>query len=323
MATIQTLAVNELSFRGKGNEFNKFSRLFKSLTEARESLASGDYNPVEGQLNLVIVAGQGIMYYSFDLADFVLIDEFNAVGNQADKYIELDGANDYIEMTNIGAAAADVMDLTKSWSIGVTLVGYQEGTDNHKIALFSRGGVIITLNRGGSNMGPYVTAEYDLYTGAHAEANNFHGIGQFDRLLFVNDASTGKLRMYVGTPEGSFAERALLTVTDAMRNNQQLGTSICIGKGFDGPGGATFDGAMWDGGVNNVIGMARAMATPEINQYFQLGDQFSVMEFYPDLAFHLKLGEDTFPNVTDEKGNLTGGSLVNGTAEDFVNIPTE
>ena len=31
----------------------------------------------------------------------------------------------------------------------------------------------------------------------------------------------------------------------------------------------------------------------------------------------------TFPTVTDEKGVLTGGALVNGTAEDFKDIPTE
>ena len=276
---------------------------------------------LRGQANAVIVLGVGIMVYSFDLAKFVNISEFSAAGNQANKYIELDGANDYVEMTTIGAAAADVMDLTKSWSIGVTLVGYQEGTDNHKIALFSRGGIIITLNRGGSNMGPYVSAANDLYTGPHAEANNFHGVGQFDRLLFVNDAATGRLKMYVGTPEGAYAERANLAVTDAMRTGQILGTSICIGKGFDGPGGATFDGANWDGGLNNVIGMARAMVGPEITEYFQSGDNFDTMEFYPDLAFHLKMGEDTFPAVTDEKGNLTGGSLVNGTAEDFRDIP--
>ena len=49
MATIPTLAIDQLKLRGKGNEFNGFGRMFKSKAEANEVVASGDYNPVEGQ----------------------------------------------------------------------------------------------------------------------------------------------------------------------------------------------------------------------------------------------------------------------------------
>ena len=42
MAILDTLAVNTLALRGAGNEFNKFSRFFKTLEEARGSVASGD-----------------------------------------------------------------------------------------------------------------------------------------------------------------------------------------------------------------------------------------------------------------------------------------
>ena len=97
MAILDTLAVNSLSLRGSGNEFNKFSRFFKTLEEAQQSVANGDYNPVEGVTNAVLILGAGIMIYSFDLQDFVSIADFLGAGNQADKYIELDGVNDYIE----------------------------------------------------------------------------------------------------------------------------------------------------------------------------------------------------------------------------------
>ena len=70
---------------------------FKSKQEAVEAVASGDYDPVEGQVNAVLVLSEGIMIYSFDLADFVHISEFSAAGNQANRYIDLDGVNDYIE----------------------------------------------------------------------------------------------------------------------------------------------------------------------------------------------------------------------------------
>ena len=50
---------------------------------------------------------------------------------------------------------------------------------------------------------------------------------------------------------------------------------------------------------------------------------FTGAEFYPDLTFYCKLGEDTYPTVSDEKGTLTGGELFNGAADDFKDIPTE
>ena len=113
MAILDTLAVNTLALRGAGNEFNKFSRFFKTLEEARGSVTSGDYNPTEGVTNAVLVLGAGIMIWSFDLQDFVSLADFAGAGNQSDKYIELDGVNDYIEFTGLTNGAADVLDFTK------------------------------------------------------------------------------------------------------------------------------------------------------------------------------------------------------------------
>ena len=50
MATLQTLAIDKLMLRGKGNEFNGFGRMFKSKQEAAEAVTSGDYDPIEGQV---------------------------------------------------------------------------------------------------------------------------------------------------------------------------------------------------------------------------------------------------------------------------------
>lgn len=62
---------------------------------------------------------------------------------------------------------------------------------------------------------------------------------------------------------------------------------------------------------------------PHLTEYFQTGEAFTAMELYADVTAYAKLGEDTYPNVTDEKGNLTGGTLVNGTEGDYKEIPTE
>ncbi len=325
MATIQTLAVNELSFRGAGNEFNKFSRLFKSLQEARDSYASGDYDPVEGQLNLVIVAGEGIMYFSFDLEDFVLINEFQAAGNQANKYIELDGVNDYIEFTTLGGDANDVLDFTKDWTIGLTLVGVTGPSSSSNMALFGRGGVQINLKAqsGSTNWGLYVTSDNDLYNAdKRAQANTWYAPSDFSRLLFVYTASDKRLKYFIGDPStGTYAQRANLAIPQTMVDGQNITGGLCIGKEWTGVGGAGFSGINWHGGVNNLVVSNMAFTGPHLVEYFQTGEAFTAMELYADVDGYAKLGEDTFPNVTDEKGNLTGGSLVNGTAEDFKNIP--
>ena len=58
MATIDILAINKLMLRGRGNKFNGFGRLFESLNDAKEAVASGDYVPTPGQYNAVIVMGE-------------------------------------------------------------------------------------------------------------------------------------------------------------------------------------------------------------------------------------------------------------------------
>lgn len=52
-----------------------------------------------------------------------------------------------------------------------------------------------------------------------------------------------------------------------------------------------------------------------------VGESFEEHEYYPDLVSYAPLGEDIFPAVVDKKGNATGGTLVNGSGNDFKDIP--
>ncbi len=323
MATLQTLAVNELALRGKDNEFNKFSRLFRSKQDALDSIASGDYNPTEGQVNAVIILSEGIMIYSFDLQDFVHISEFAAAGNQANRYIKLDGVNDYIEFDNAG----DALDFTKDWSVGVTLVGVTGASSAMNMTLFGRGGVQITLkaHEGSTNWGLYVTSDNDLYNAAkRAQANTWYAPGDFSRLLFVYTAADKRLKYFIGDPStGNYAQRANLSIPQSMVDGQNVTGGLCVGKEWTGHGGSGFSGINWNGGLNNLIVSHMAFTGPHLTEYFQTGEEFTAMELYDDVVAYAKLGEDTFPEVSDEKGLLTGGQLVNGTADDFVDIPEE
>ncbi|MCP4829617.1 MAG: hypothetical protein GY889_12170 [Proteobacteria bacterium] len=78
----------------------------------------------------------------------------------------------------------------------------------------------------------------------------------------------------------------------------------------------------WDGGVNNLIMSDQVLTGPQVAEFFQTGEDFATHEYYPDLTSYCRLGEDTFPAVVDDKGNATNGVLVNGSAEDFKNVPT-
>lgn len=322
MNAIDTLAVNTLALRGKGVEFNKFSRMFKSKSDALASIDSGDYSPTAGQTNAVIILGEGIMIYSFDLLDFIHISQFVHAGDQANRYIKLDGVNDHIEFDNAGNA----LDFTKDFSIGVTLVGVGHPSTPVKYKLFGRGGVQITLLAStGSNWGLYVTSDNDLYNAdKRAQANTGYAPSDFGRILFVYTATDRRLKYYLGDPStGVFAQRANLLIPQTMVDGQNITGGLDIGKPFSGVGGSGFSGVNWQGGVNNLVVSSMAFTGPHLTEYFQTGEAFTEMELYPDLTAYCKLGEDVYPNISDEKGLLTGGLLVNGSADDFADIPTE
>ena len=77
----------------------------------------------------------------------------------------------------------------------------------------------------------------------------------------------------------------------------------------------------WDGGVNNLIALQGSLGPTDRASYFQsVGEAFDEQTWYPDLTTWAKLGEDPYPTVVDSIGTLSGGTLVNGTEEDFVPI---
>ena len=333
MSVIETLAVDALSLRGLGEQFNSFERLFRSKADALTALATGDYIPTPGRLNSVLIAGEqnSIQFYSFDVQDFVPLSDFSSVGNQSNKYIDLDGVNDYIEFDNAGG----LLDFTQDWTIGITLVGVTAPVANEKLTLFGRGGVQITLqaSRSSTNWGLYVTSDNDLFnTSKRAQANTWYRPNDLSRLLFVYDSSSKRLKYFIGdTSTGNYNMRANLSIPQSMIDNQNISGGLCIGKSWSGVGGSFFSGKNWNGGVNNLIGSQLKFETPFIEEYYQNQSNdpdnpdafFTQAEFYDDLNVYCKLGEDAYPDVVDTKGTLTGGELINGTAEDFKDIPQQ
>ncbi len=335
MSVINNLAVDKLSIRGLGNQFNSFERLFQSKADAVQAVAENDYIPTPGRLNTVLIAGEedAIQFWSFDVNDFVPISDFASAGNQSNKYIDLDGVNDYIEFDDLSTLNA--LDFTKNWSIGLTLVGVTGPSSTTKMTLLSRGGVHITLsaNAASTNWGLYVTSNNDLYNvTSRAQANTWYAPNDFSRILFTYDATSKRLKYYLGDPStGSFAMRANLSIPQSMVDSQNIVGGLKVGCDWTGTGGSNFSGVNWNGGVNNLIGSSIVFSGPFVAEYFQNqavdpespDSFFTGAEFYSDLDFYCKLGEDTYPAVEDTKSLLTGGQLVNGASDDFKDIPQQ
>lgn len=333
MNILDILGVNKLKLRGKGNEFNGFDRFFRNKQDAEESQSTNDYQPIPGDLNGVLIAGEedSIQFWSFDLQKFEPLSDFQSAGNQASKYISLDGVNDYVGFSNAGG----VLDFTKDWTIGLSLVGVTGPSSPENMTLFSRGGVHITLKaqKGASNWGLYVTSDNDLFNVTkRAQANTWYAPTDFSRILFVYCATSKRLKYYLGNPSnGQYAMRANLRIPQSMIDGQNISGGLKVGDNWSGVGGSYFSGVNWNGGINNLIGSEIKFTTPFVEEYFQNQSIdpdnpdafFTGAEFYDDLSFYCKLGEDTFPQVTDEKGNLADGEMYNGSAEDFKDIPTQ
>ena len=316
---IDILGVNTLALRGKGTEFNRFSRFFSSKDDAIEAVQTTDYVPTPGQFNAVLILGIGIAVWSFDLQDFVAIQDLQAAGNQASRYIDLDGADDYIEFTNLSGGTEDVLDFSKTWSIGITLVGLGSITNDSKyMPLFSNGGNSIYLRRGGSNWGLYVTGNGGQYA---AGANTWYAPSATSRLLFTYSATSGRLKYYLGDPaSGQYAMRANYKLGQQKTDNQ-VGDSLCIGKKQPNPA-AHVQQVAWDGGVNNLIVSDKELVDTQVAEFFQNQDAFTAHEYYADLTTYARLGEDVYPAVNDSLSHADG-ELINGAANDFVDIPEE
>ena len=98
MATLQTLGVDTLALRGSSGQYHNLSRIFASKTEAETALANGDFTPVSGRANLIIVLGHGLMRYDDSTQTLVDVNTsvddklnalLNSVGDNFDTFKEL------------------------------------------------------------------------------------------------------------------------------------------------------------------------------------------------------------------------------------------
>ena len=240
----------------------------------------------------------------------------DVAGQAANAYIHFDGSNDYVEFSG---TASGLLDWTADWTVGINLVEFEVKSDGKFITLFKSGSNAIMLRRGGSNHGLYVTGNDGA---TKIGANTWHAPNPGGKLLFTYDGTASKrLKYYIGNIDGSYALRANYLVNTANIGGNTVGTEFSIGKRVGN--NAVAESLMYPGGLNNFIYADEALAGPLVAEYFGVNNTYDEASFYGDLNSWAKFGEDTYPNVVDTLGALTGGALIDGTEEDFVEIPSD
>ena len=237
-------------------------------------------------------------------------------GQAANAYIHFDGSNDYVEFTG---TSTGLLDWDQDWTVGISLVEFEVASDGKFITLFGSGGNAIMLRRGGSNHGLYVTGNNGA---TKIGANTWYAPNPGGKLLFTYDGTaTKRLKYYIGNIDGSYALRASYGVNTTNIGGNDVGTNFCIGKRVTS--NAVAESLMYHGGLNNFIYADEEFAGPLVAEYFGVNNTYDEASFYGDLTSWVKMGEDTYPNVVDTLGALTGGTLIDGTEEDFVEIIAE
>lgn len=242
-------------------------------------------------------------------------------GTQSPAYINFDGSNDYVTFSG-GNTAAGYLDWTKTWTVGFTVNGYPQYSDQLYQSLCSSGGNHIMVRRGGTNQALYVTSNGGTSgTGAGYShgINVWYPIADGDRLLFVYDSATQRLKYYTGTAgAGTYTQRGDLLVNATVMGTNSPNDEFNIAKHGD-IGGSPMN---WHGGLNNFVASNIVWGLPMIAEYMgSTGTDFDELSIWDDMTSYSQLGSDTYPNVVDVKGALTGGSLIDGTEDDFVPIP--
>ncbi len=220
--------------------------------------------------------------------------EEEVVGYSNTHYIDLDGTNDFIELTGVDS---DVLDFTKEWSIGFEIENVSSINDSSYTTLLSRGTNEITLRKGGSNWGVYYFANGN----AIAQANTWYAPTSGSKVLFV---CTGThLKYYL---DGYL--RASTSINANVSHNNPSG-DLNLGK--------KVYKSYWYGGVNNLmIRKGSELGSNQLTEYLT-GQDVSSMSFYDDIIDFIPLGEGVYPSVNGLKG-VVSGELKNGSSSDFV-----
>ena len=96
-----------------------------------------------------------------------------------------------------------------------------------------------------------------------------------------------------------------------------LDLSSFFSKPWSGSGGAAFSGGCYEGVLSDWVLSPHAWSTEELDSYFSVpADELSTLDLWTKVSSFIVPG--VYPALTDVKGALTNGALLNGESSDFV-----
>ena len=218
-----------------------------------------------------------------------------------DAFIRLDGVNDYISLDGTGS----IMDYTTTWTVGCEIVELPSvTTDNKFMTLWRSGDNGLSLRRGGTNWGFYAANGYNSV----AQANTWYAPSAGSRILVECDGVRIKYWL-----DGVKRSDSAMNTTHR-DNTSHVNDSIDFGRGGIAFGQGTYQD--YEGGVDNMLFTNTILSSADKAEFFAGGD-VTQHSYYNSARDFVPCGEAGYPNVVGEKGNVTG-TLVNGTADDFV-----
>ena len=173
-------------------------------------------------------------------------------------------------------------------------------------------------NGEGSSWGLHTTSNGDLYhVAARANANTWASPADGCRLLWVYTAAEKKLCYYISYADGSYSQKANISIPQTYIDVQTLSTQLEFSKPWSGTGGAAFSGAGYQAIMTHWVLSAHAWTEEELVEYFG-----SPIEDLPTLPLYDKVSSfitpGVYPNLVDAKGTLTNGQLIGGEEADFL-----
>ena len=281
---------------------------YKNLEQVEDALKDGtlETNQFGGATLVYYVSSAIPLIYIWDVGEQELHKLGEPVGNN---YLNMTGAN-YIEFTN----NMGLFDFNKSWFMSIqTLTLHATGAFQ---GLFSLGDISFNFLTGTGNYGIYLDDRVPVTQGGSARSNTWHDPATLRILLNYNHV-TQRLEYWTGAQGSTPVRIKDLDVNQYQGDPSQLYVTpaadepLCIGKGLSGSNN-------FRGEVNDFIAGDTFLGATTVNNMFNATrDDLVAMS---EVKFHAPIGEDTWP-TTSCTGGLTGGTVVGGSAADFLPVP--
>ena len=239
--------------------------------------------------------------------------------------VNLDGANDHIQINLVPSNDTRILSWKESWSIGFHLPEHHNPNTGRKETLFKRGTNGMYWIKSSGNNAFYMTAmdgvydppSYPLLPHSHG-ANTWTAVPDNSKHLITYDATTGKLRWYMDN-----SLKATITATgtlnvDGERNKGVLATDpLLVGDAMAGNYGGTY----WDTHLDNLILMDTNLvhSSQQITDYFT-DDNFDNHEYSNHIIhnFHFDSHTTEGDTITDSVNPDIIATIVNGNGSNLI-----